>query len=276
MRINEHTCVSTTKVVLVPYSAHHVPKYHGWMKDPEIQEATASEPLTLEEEYAMQRSWRDDGDKLTFIVCQPHSCADADGVECHESSDGETQREIDAMVGDVNLFISTAPAQDDSAQGEGEGGGEILVAGELELMIAETAQQRKGYGRATLLAFLKYITQHEREILAEFQDYSHHGPAPGSPTTTTTIPRQQAHFMHLSVKIGGTNLRSIALFESLAFRKTGENPNYFGEYELRLSRAELGDLIARVEGDHDAVAAADTAERKGFLVGYREARYSCH
>jgi hypothetical protein len=30
------------------------------MKDPFLQEATASEPLTLEEEYAMQASWRDD------------------------------------------------------------------------------------------------------------------------------------------------------------------------------------------------------------------------
>src|SRR5690349_18241395 len=26
--------VSTSRLVLVPYSAHHVPKYHEWMKDP--------------------------------------------------------------------------------------------------------------------------------------------------------------------------------------------------------------------------------------------------
>lgn len=32
------------------------------MKSEELQRLTASEPLTLEQEYAMQRSWRDDPD----------------------------------------------------------------------------------------------------------------------------------------------------------------------------------------------------------------------
>lgn len=32
------------------------------MKSEELQRLTASEPLTLEQEYAMQRSWREDGD----------------------------------------------------------------------------------------------------------------------------------------------------------------------------------------------------------------------
>lgn len=32
------------------------------MKSEELQRLTASEPLTLEQEYAMQQSWREDAD----------------------------------------------------------------------------------------------------------------------------------------------------------------------------------------------------------------------
>ncbi len=43
-------------------------RYHTWMKSPELLELTGSEPLSLEEEFAMQRTWRDSKDKCTFIV----------------------------------------------------------------------------------------------------------------------------------------------------------------------------------------------------------------
>ncbi|KAL0362020.1 UNVERIFIED_CONTAM: N-acetyltransferase 9-like protein [Sesamum calycinum] len=48
------------KVILVPYMKEHVPKYHVWMQDASILQATASEPLTLDQEYEMQLSWIQD------------------------------------------------------------------------------------------------------------------------------------------------------------------------------------------------------------------------
>ena len=37
-------------------------RYHEWMKSEELQRLTASEPLTLDEEYKMQKSWFEDED----------------------------------------------------------------------------------------------------------------------------------------------------------------------------------------------------------------------
>lgn len=48
------------KVILVPYMAEHVPKYHEWMREPALLQATGSEPLSLDEEYQMQLSWNQD------------------------------------------------------------------------------------------------------------------------------------------------------------------------------------------------------------------------
>lgn len=37
------------------------------MKSPELQELTASEPLSLEEEYQMQKRWREDEDSKNWF-----------------------------------------------------------------------------------------------------------------------------------------------------------------------------------------------------------------
>merc|ERR1712000_633866 len=190
MRINEHTAVTTEKVLLVPYSAHHVPKYHEWMKDPEIQLATASEPLTLDQEYAMQQSWRADADKLTFIICRS-------GLALPATREGRL--DVGSMIGDVNLFISLA--EDEASK--------PIFLGELELMIAERGEHRKGYGRCALLAFLQYIIRHEMDILQEFRR------AQPSSQPLGHLRR----FDHFAVKIGESNHRSIALFGAWAFTR---------------------------------------------------------
>jgi hypothetical protein len=53
---------------LVPYKREHVIAYHSWMQNPFLLQTTASEPLSLEEEYENQESWFQDDKKCTFIL----------------------------------------------------------------------------------------------------------------------------------------------------------------------------------------------------------------
>lgn len=55
------------KVILVPYMKEHVPVYHVWMQDPAILQATASEPLTIDQEYQMQLSWLQDPLSMLYV-----------------------------------------------------------------------------------------------------------------------------------------------------------------------------------------------------------------
>ncbi|ALC47428.1 CG11539 [Drosophila busckii] len=130
MRLNEHVKLVGNRVLLVPYEASMVPKYHEWMSDATLRDLTASEQLSLEEEYEMQLSWREDNDKLTFIIL----CA-----ETYE----RTKDEITAMVGDTNLFIHC-----DEESGD--------CVAEAEIMIAAVEARGKGYGREAMLLMLKY------------------------------------------------------------------------------------------------------------------------
>ncbi|XP_029132626.1 N-acetyltransferase 9 isoform X2 [Labrus bergylta] len=99
------------------------------MKSPELQQLTASEPLTLEQEYDMARSWREDNDKCTFIILDKQLWADS-SVE-----------EEKCMVGDVNLFL-TDPSDPTSA--------------ELEIMIAEPSYRGKGIGKEVTRMMMCY------------------------------------------------------------------------------------------------------------------------
>ena len=180
------------------------------MQDPQLQAATASEPLTLEEEYAMQNSWRTDADKLTFIVCTPPLLV----------PEFVTARQEDApqgMIGDVNLFLTL---DDADVQESGEEREMQALVGEIEIMIADHKQQGRGLGREILLVFIWYILHSHGCIMNEYHA--------GDDNT-----KKGVYIKFFRVKIDKDNVRSVRLFQSVGFKKVSEEPNYFGELELR-------------------------------------------
>ncbi|ORY22124.1 GNAT domain-domain-containing protein [Naematelia encephala] len=136
MRLNESTVIHGDRVILVPYRTEHVPTYHQWMQSLELLELTASEPLSLDEEFEMQRKWHLDEDKLTFIILERPMHLP---TSCHPILSPAELRES-RMVGDVNMFLPNGLAED----------------GECEIMIASPQDRRKGFAREALLLFLSY------------------------------------------------------------------------------------------------------------------------
>lgn len=172
----------------------------------------------------MQESWRRDVDKLTFIVCSiPHRVN-----ETHRTSNHAFQKEIvssGCMIGDVNLFLRLE--DDESYQNDfvGDDDGQEpkqRLVGELEIMVAEKSQRRRGHGRGALLCFLRYILENESSIVAEFLSQG------GFTKSLVNLK-----YSYLSVKIDESNYKSLALFESIGFLRVTETSNIFGELELR-------------------------------------------
>ncbi|KAG6336359.1 hypothetical protein ID866_2716 [Astraeus odoratus] len=188
------------KVVLVPYGEEHVEKYHQWMSDPILRELTASEPLTLEEEYEMQKKWREDPDKLTFIILALQSEGDISSYP---------------MVGDVNLFLKGHPASDD-------------FEAEVEIMIAdsssnlESAYRRRGFALEAMRLMLVYVTGSPEAFVC-----------PPIPQTVPPPPEPlPISPQNLVVRISQDNYPSIALFERFQFSVV-KVVEVFNEVEMR-------------------------------------------
>lgn len=122
MKSNQDTVIVGSLVTLVPYRQEHVDKYNQWMQDPNLQEMTESEPLSLDEEFAMCAAWAADEDKCTFILL--------------DNSIGDpTCTHKNRMAGDVNLFFNDHDERSTA---------------EIEVMVAEEGSRRKV---AVLLCF---------------------------------------------------------------------------------------------------------------------------
>ncbi|OAX37609.1 hypothetical protein K503DRAFT_693060 [Rhizopogon vinicolor AM-OR11-026] len=184
------------KVILVPYEAEHVQQYHTWMSDPVLRQLTASDPLTLDEEYDMQKKWQDDPDKLTFIIL---------------ARGNDEDLSANRMAGDINLFLKGRPEDDD-------------FEAEVEIMIAELAYRRKGFALEALRLMLTYVTQ----AVPPFSSCTTlplHTPPPPPP-----LP---VHPSRLVVRISQSNQPSIKLFLQLGFAVV-RVVEVFDEVEMRM------------------------------------------
>ncbi|KAI0380765.1 GNAT domain-containing protein [Hypomontagnella monticulosa] len=253
MRSNENIAISTNKVLLVPYDAHHVPRYHEWMEDPAIREATASERLTLAEEYENQASWREAKDKLTFIICEPQQ--DATPEHTPVSVVASEADEPGKMVGDINLFLT--PWDGDEDEGGDLQQGNDYVTAEVDIMIADQRHRGRGLGRAAVGTFLLYIQRNLKGLLLEYA-------SAGTDVATGEGRRPQAVLRELVARINADNAGSIALFKSLGFKQRG-GVNFFGEISMVLEG--FGQENVREEGHEPAWKAAVKGD------GYKEVAY---
>jgi len=139
MRLNFETELVGKGIRLVPYRREFVDKYNGWMQDEYLQEMTASEPLTLAEEYEMQESWKEDDKKMTFIMlARERDEEESPGAAVDYSWYQER------MCGDVNLFFND---RDDAR------------VCEIEVMIAEEKFRRQGRAKEALLIIMAYALE---------------------------------------------------------------------------------------------------------------------
>ncbi|KAJ7073871.1 GNAT domain-containing protein [Mycena amicta] len=235
MSANVNTVIVGDKVVLTPYLPEHVLIYHEWMQDERLRELTASEPLTLEEEYEMQRKWRDDPDKLTFIILARQKNIPEDTLDALNGVLDPQDARVKAlrMIGDVNIFLHGSPAAEEEED----------FHAEAEVMIAEQEYRRRGCAREALQLMLGYATAssigdfiYKRPAATE-EDSDDPSPLPIPPSA-------------LLVRISESNTPSIRLFESLGFQVT-KRVEVFGEVEMRWG--STGDAMD-VHGSNEQIA----------------------
>ncbi|KAF9522627.1 GNAT domain-containing protein [Crepidotus variabilis] len=226
MKVNANTVIVGRKVVLVPYGPEHVPKYHQWMLNDELRELTASEQLSLEEEYEMQRKWQIDEDKLTFIILAKESSellVPPEGL----LPDSPLLSKL-PMVGDVNIFLygsrlslEIPPACDTEDSEDGHSYAEV------EIMIAENSYRRGGFATEALQLMLGYATGQPQSFFGHNtvnEDTKLFAAIPPSPLCISPF--------RLVSRIGSSNEPSVNLFRKLGFQVT-KRIEVFDELEMR-------------------------------------------
>ena len=126
--------IQGARIKLVPYLEEHVPLYHSWLDDPEVQRQTCTEPVTLQEEYEYQREWTLREDRIIRLI-------EVDGV----------------LIGDINLFASNQLEDDD--------------VWEVNIMIARKEYRGRGYASEALELLLREC--HISSVMAKVHKDNH-------------------------------------------------------------------------------------------------------
>ena len=151
------------------------------MKDPDLLEATGSEPLSYEEEVQMQKSWKDDETKCTFIIHAAGNQHQKHGDDNDDDDDDDdddknvndddkavfhVEDNLSTMIGDVNLFLSEIDDDDDDDNNDNDiqqsmpetptRTPKIRLQAEIDIMIGNKEYHRKGYGYSATILMLLY------------------------------------------------------------------------------------------------------------------------
>uniref|UniRef100_A0A7S3VKR6 N-acetyltransferase domain-containing protein n=1 Tax=Dunaliella tertiolecta TaxID=3047 RepID=A0A7S3VKR6_DUNTE len=244
MLVNQDIVIQGDACILVPYLECHVPRYHSWMQSPELQEATASEPLSLEEEYAMQKSWKEDADKLTFIIL--------------DSSLSEPSiKELDLvkpMAGDVNIFLTPLEEEaeeDESEEGDADGRpkgvqGSSAPAGTAGHLKQQQHQQYGQHDNQDVSQSSHNVRDSSTSLQASIAEVEVMVAEPGSRRKgiaqeavrlMMAFAAQKLNITRFRAKILSSNSASLALFKKLGFKETKLVP-IFSEVHLELNVRE--------------------------------------
>lgn len=143
------------------------------------------------------------------------------------------------MLGDVNMFFEDDLGSDTDEQtqpSEAESAKEAMsrkVVGELNIMIANPNRRGHGCGKLVLATFIWFVSAYQECLMHEYTTDN----ALSEPQCTK-LQCNQTHsgkvkLTELVAKIDKENEKSIKLFGHLGFKKVRDEPNYFGEVEMR-------------------------------------------
>ncbi|VUZ49472.1 unnamed protein product [Hymenolepis diminuta] len=129
----------------------------------DLLKLTASEPLTLEEEYEQQQNWLIKEDRITFILLEKSRLSICGTSGLNPISESEfpslkplvnespistiCEAEVNSMIGDVNFYLIPDPESD----------APDVFEGEVSVMIAEPSSRGKGLAAQALAGALFYV-----------------------------------------------------------------------------------------------------------------------